>query len=57
MRIKNIVDRIRRVFSISSKPTKTEFWQSSKITGIGMVVIGVAGFVIFLIATLLGGKV
>jgi len=40
---------------VSSKPDLEEFKQSVKITGIGMLIIGIIGFVIFLIAQLLGG--
>ncbi len=48
-----IIERIRRVLLISSKPDKYEFRQSLKITGIGIIIIGVIGFIIFLIVQLL----
>lgn len=44
----------RRVLLVSSKPDKEEFKLSSKITGIGIVIIGIIGFVIFMIFQLLG---
>lgn len=40
---------------MSSKPDKSEYGQSVKITGIGIGIIGMLGFVIFLIAMFLGG--
>jgi len=53
--MREIIERIRRILLISSKPDKTEYKQSAKITGIGFVVIGVIGFSIFLIFNLIGG--
>ena len=38
-----------RVLQISRKPNKEEFTTSGKICSIGMALIGVIGFVIFLI--------
>ncbi len=40
----------RRVLSITKKPSGDEFKAISKVTGIGMVIIGVVGFVVFMIA-------
>lgn len=54
MNIKGMIDRIRRVFMIASKPDKDEFKQSVKITGLGFLVIGFIGFLIFLIFQLTG---
>lgn len=50
MGLKDLVERIRRVLLVSSKPDKEEFKQSVKITGLGILVIGLIGFIIFLIA-------
>lgn len=52
MIFKELIERIRRVLLVSSKPDKDEFRQSAKITGIGIVLIGIIGFIIFLIAML-----
>ena len=54
-KIKSLIERIKRVLLVSSKPDKDEFKQSARITGIGLVIIGVIGFVIFLIVQLIGG--
>ncbi len=40
---------------MASKPDKEEFEQASKITGIGIAVIGSVGFVIFMLFHLIGG--
>lgn len=55
MDIKNYFGKIRRVLLVASKPDKAEFTLSAKVTGIGMAIIGVVGFIIFIIFTLLGG--
>jgi protein transport protein SEC61 subunit gamma-like protein len=54
MNIKNYFGRIRRVLLVASKPDKAEFTLSAKVTGIGMAIIGVVGFIIFIIFTLMG---
>ena len=40
-----------RVFKMTRKPTSEEYSRTSMITGIGILVIGGLGFLIFLIAT------
>jgi len=55
MGLRNLVERIKRVLLVSTKPDKEEFRQSVKITGIGIVIIGTVGFIIFMIIQLLGG--
>ncbi len=54
---KSIVDFIKlcqRVLHVSKKPGRTEFMNVAKITGIGVLIIGAIGFVISIIAQLLG---
>ena len=53
MNIRNSIERMRRVLLVASKPDKTDFTQSVKITGLGFVIIGVIGFVIFLAVQIL----
>ena len=55
MDIKNFIERIRRVLLVSTKPDKDEFKQGVKITGMGIVIIGVVGFAVFLVIQLIGG--
>lgn len=55
MEIKNLIERIKRVLLVSTKPDKGEFKQSVKITGMGIIIIGTIGFIIFIIVQLLGG--
>lgn len=55
MNIKEILRKYRRILQISRKPGKEEFLTSTKICALGIALIGIIGFVIFLIATLLPG--
>lgn len=43
----------KRVLKISSKPDREEFSMSAKVTGAGMLIIGIIGFVFYLISNLL----
>ena len=54
MNIKSKIKEYMRVLKISRKPTKEEFMLSSKISGIGIIIIGVIGFLIFLLFVVLG---
>ncbi len=54
-RFRNFMFNVRRVLLISTKPDKTEFKTTAKITGMGIIIIGIIGFVIFLVAQLIGG--
>jgi protein transport protein SEC61 subunit gamma and related proteins len=54
---KSIVDFIKlcqRVLHVSKKPGREEFMNVSKITGIGVLIIGAIGFIISIVAQLLG---
>ena len=55
MGIKNFTERVKRILLVSSKPDKGEYRQTVKITGLGFVVIGVIGFIIFIAVQLIGG--
>ncbi|MBI3190081.1 protein translocase SEC61 complex subunit gamma [archaeon] len=55
MALRNVIERMRRILLVSSKPDKTEYKQSVKITGLGFLIIGIIGFVIFLAVQLMGG--
>lgn len=53
---KSIVDFIKlcqRVLHVSKKPGRTEYQNVAKITGIGVIIIGVVGFIISIAAQLL----
>ena len=44
----------KRVLRVSKKPTTEEFLNFSKVTAIGIAIIGVIGFVMVIIAQLFG---
>ena len=52
MNIKEQLRKYRRVLSIARKPGKEEFLVSTKISGLGIILIGFIGFLIFLLFAL-----
>lgn len=48
------IKQCRRVLHVSKKPEREEYKNVAKITGIGVIIIGIIGFIISLIAQLLG---
>ena len=44
----------QRVLRVAKRPDRDEFINVAKITGLGIIIIGVIGFIISLIAQLLG---
>jgi protein transport protein SEC61 subunit gamma-like protein len=42
----------RRVLKISEKPDREEFEMSAKVTGAGIIIIGLIGFIFYLISNL-----
>lgn len=53
MAFKEFVRESIRVLKITKKPTKEEFKSIVKVTGIGILIIGMIGFVIQLVRQLL----
>lgn len=47
-KLKNRIANYKRVIDVARKPTREEFLSSAKITGSGIAIIGLIGFVIFL---------
>lgn len=46
----------RRIFRLTRKPKRFEFNETAKITGIGILIIGFIGFIIFLVSQLIRGR-
>ena len=44
----------KRVLKVSKKPTREEYINFSKVTAIGVAIIGLIGFIIVLISQLIG---
>ncbi len=53
--ITQTLKQYRRVLYISKRPDRDEFTNVAKITGIGIIIIGVIGFIISLAAQLVSG--
>jgi protein transport protein SEC61 subunit gamma and related proteins len=51
-RIKTFTRECVRVFKITKKPTKDEFKTISKVAGIGILIIGLIGFIVHVVKTL-----
>ena len=44
----------QRVLQVSKRPDREEYYNVARITGLGVIVIGVIGFIISIIAQLAG---
>lgn len=53
-RLSSFLASSRRVFVIAKKPTRQEFMTMAKITGIGIIIIAIIGYIIQLIFALTG---
>jgi len=56
MGLRSFLSSARRIFKLATKPGREELWLSVKICFLGVVVIGVLGYVIKLISGLLQGR-
>ena len=53
-KVKKFFSDARRVFMISKKPDVQEFSVMAKVTALGIIVIGIIGFIVLMIFTLSG---
>jgi protein transport protein SEC61 subunit gamma-like protein len=53
-KIKDFLKQCQRVIKVSRKPGKKEYFNFAKVTGLGIILIGVIGFVIYAVAQLGG---
>jgi protein transport protein SEC61 subunit gamma-like protein len=51
----SFLKQCQRVLHVSKKPDRTEYINVAKITGIGIIIIGVIGFIINISASIFGG--
>lgn len=52
--MRRFLSNCKRVLRIARKPDKNEYLQVAKITGLGIVLIGLIGFLILLVGVFLG---
>ncbi|RLG73034.1 MAG: protein translocase SEC61 complex subunit gamma [Methanobacteriota archaeon] len=57
MNIAGFIKESRRVFTLAKKPNREEFNKIAKITGVGIIIIGIIGFLIKIAAWLISRKV
>jgi len=50
--LKSFVEKCKRVWMVMKKPTREEFLQVAKVSAVGILVIGVLGFLISIIMNL-----
>jgi len=55
LKIKEILENYKRVLMIAKKPDKEEFILTAKICAIGIIGIGIIGFLIYLLSILFIG--
>ncbi len=48
-KIKEFITECGRVLRVARKPSKHEFWTIAKVSGIGIMIIGLLGFLLHLI--------
>ena len=53
-RVDKFIKDSKRVLKVARKPDREEYFNFSKVTAIGIAIIGVIGFVIVLLGQLLG---
>jgi len=53
IRFKSFINESIRVLKVTRKPNRTEFKTIVKVSGLGMIIIGLLGFVITMIKQLL----
>jgi len=56
-KIKEFFESSKRILLISKKPSNKEFWAMAKVVGLGMIIIGVIGFIVRLLMNLISGAV
>lgn len=49
--MESFIQRSLRVLRVSYRPKSDEFWMIAKITGLGMLLVGLVGFIITVIFT------
>lgn len=54
--LRNLPSEATRILKLSRKPTRMEFEEVVKITGLGILLLGFIGFAFILLKALLTGK-
>jgi protein translocase SEC61 complex gamma subunit len=54
-RIKGTIEEYIRILKIAEKPTKNELYETLKICGIAIIIIGIVGFLIQIVFRVIRG--
>ena len=57
MNISEFISSVRRILKLVKKPSLKELWFSIKISALGIIAVGVVGYIIMIIATALTGSI
>ncbi len=52
--ISNFLNSSRRIFTVSKKPDNEEYRQMAKVTGIGIILLGIIGFIVMFLFLIFG---
>ena len=52
-KLKKMLKEWKRVYKITKKPGKEEYFSIVKVTGLGIIIIGIIGFAIFMLVELI----
>lgn len=52
--ISNFFSASRRIFTVSKKPDNDEYRQMVKVTGIGIILLGIIGFIVMFLFLIFG---
>ncbi|MBO8175487.1 MULTISPECIES: protein translocase SEC61 complex subunit gamma [Thermococcus] len=55
-KLKNFLSESKRVLLVTKKPSGKEYKMAAKITGLGIILIGLIGMIIRIIGTLITGQ-
>ena len=53
--IRETLTKYKRVLMVARKPDKDELKETARICGIGSILIGIIGFIFYIISVILGG--
>ena len=56
MGVRSFLQSASRLFKLAKKPGRDELWLSVKICFLGIIIIGVIGFIVKLLAGVFGAK-
>ncbi len=48
--VKKAYTETRRILRLTRKPKRSEYEETAKITGLGMILIGLLGFIVFILS-------